>query len=87
LDGRVCDASALANVHVWLLLFADDLVLTLELEVGLKQQLDIFQQFCAERGPIENVKKIKAMAFNSVDPCQEFVFKGDAIEMYRPSNT
>jgi hypothetical protein len=80
LDGRVCDASALANVHVWLLLFTNDLVLTLELEVGLQQQLNMLQQFCAERGPIENVKKIKAMAFNYVDPCQEFVFKGDVIE-------
>jgi hypothetical protein len=35
LDGRECDALALANVHIWLLLFADDLTLTLELEVGL----------------------------------------------------
>jgi hypothetical protein len=35
LDGRKCDASALVDVHVWLLLFADDLVMTLELEVGL----------------------------------------------------
>jgi hypothetical protein len=25
-------------------------------------------------------KKTKAMVFNFVDPCQEFVFKGDAIE-------
>jgi hypothetical protein len=35
LDGRECDAPALADVHVWLLLFAYDIVLTLELEVGL----------------------------------------------------
>jgi hypothetical protein len=27
-----------------------------------------------------NVEKTKAMVFNSVDPCQEFVFKGDTIE-------
>jgi hypothetical protein len=27
-----------------------------------------------------NVKKIKVMVFNFVDPCQEFVFEGDAIE-------
>jgi hypothetical protein len=27
-----------------------------------------------------NVKKTKAMVFNSFDPCQEFVFKGDTIE-------
>jgi hypothetical protein len=27
-----------------------------------------------------NVEKTKAMVFNFVDPCQEFVFKGDAIE-------
>jgi hypothetical protein len=37
LDDRKCDASALANVHMWLLFFADDLVLTLESEVGLQQ--------------------------------------------------
>jgi len=36
LDGRECDALTLADVHVWLLLFADDLALTLELEVGLQ---------------------------------------------------
>jgi hypothetical protein len=27
-----------------------------------------------------NVKKIKVMVFNSVDPCQKFVFEGDIIE-------
>ncbi len=27
-----------------------------------------------------NVEKTKAMVFNSVDPCQKFVFKGDVIE-------
>jgi len=37
LDGRKCDASTLVDVHVWLLLFADDLALTSELEVGLQQ--------------------------------------------------
>ncbi len=43
LDGRECDAPALADVHVWLLFFADDLALTSELEVGLQQQLDALQ--------------------------------------------
>ncbi len=80
LDGRECDAPTLTNVHVWLLLFANNLVLTSESEVGLQQQLDTLQQFCAERGLIMNVEKTKAMVFNSIDPCQEFVFKGDAIE-------
>jgi hypothetical protein len=27
-----------------------------------------------------NVKKTKVMVFNSIDPCQEFVFEGDVIE-------
>jgi hypothetical protein len=27
-----------------------------------------------------NVKKIKIMVFNSIDPCQEFVFEGDVIK-------
>jgi hypothetical protein len=27
-----------------------------------------------------NVEKTKAMVFSSIDPCQEFVFKGDTIE-------
>jgi hypothetical protein len=48
--------------------------------VGLQQQLDALQQFCAERGLIMNMKKTKVMVFNYVDPCQEFVFKGDVIE-------
>jgi hypothetical protein len=42
LDGRKCDAPALADVHVWLLFFADDLVLMSESKVGLQQQLDAF---------------------------------------------
>jgi hypothetical protein len=37
LDGRKCDAPALADVHVWLLFFVDDLVLTSESEMGLQQ--------------------------------------------------
>jgi hypothetical protein len=37
LDGKECDALALIDVHVWLLLFANDLVLTSESEVGLQQ--------------------------------------------------
>jgi hypothetical protein len=35
MDGRKCDALALADVHVWLLLFADDFALTSKSEVGL----------------------------------------------------
>jgi hypothetical protein len=27
-----------------------------------------------------NMKKTKIMVFNSIDPCQEFVFEGDVIE-------
>jgi hypothetical protein len=50
LDGRECDASALADLHVWLLFFTNDLALTLKSEVGLQQQLDMFQQFYAKRG-------------------------------------
>jgi hypothetical protein len=50
LDGKECDAPALADVHVWLLLFTNDLVLTSESEVGLQQQLHMLQQFCVERG-------------------------------------
>ncbi len=37
LDGKKCDALALTNVHVWLLLFADDFTLMSKLEVGLQQ--------------------------------------------------
>jgi hypothetical protein len=40
LDSKECDAPTLADVHVWLLLFADDLALTSESKVGLQQQLD-----------------------------------------------
>jgi hypothetical protein len=80
LDGKECDAPTLANMHVWLLFFVDDLVLISESEVGLQQQLDTLQQLCNECELIMNVAKTKAMVFNSVDPCQEFVFKGDVIE-------
>jgi hypothetical protein len=80
LDNKECDAPTLGDMHVWLLLFVDDLVLTSKFEVGLQQQLDTLQQFCVERGLIMNVEKTKAMVFNSVNPCQEFVFKGDVIE-------
>jgi hypothetical protein len=80
LDGRECDAPTLADVHICLLLFVDNLVLTSKSEVGLQQQLDTLQQFCTERGLIVNVEKTKAMVFNFADPCQEFVFKGDPIE-------
>jgi hypothetical protein len=37
LDGKECDALALVDLHVWLLLFADVLALTSKLEVGLQQ--------------------------------------------------
>jgi hypothetical protein len=80
LDDRECDASALVDVHVWLLLFVDDLTLTSKLEVGLQQQLNALQQFCAKRGLTMNMKKTKVMVFNFANPCQEFVFKGDVIE-------
>jgi hypothetical protein len=37
LNGRECDAPTLTNVHVWLLLFVDDLALTSESKVGLQR--------------------------------------------------
>jgi hypothetical protein len=40
----------------------------------------MLQQFCAKRGLTVNVKNIKVMVFNSINPRQEFMFKGDAIE-------
>jgi hypothetical protein len=36
LDDRECDAPTLTDVHVWLLLFANDLALTSESKVGLQ---------------------------------------------------
>jgi len=36
LDDRECNAQAIANLHVWLLLFTDDFVLMSESEVGLQ---------------------------------------------------
>jgi hypothetical protein len=35
LDGKECDAPALADLHVWMLFFADDFALTLKSKVGL----------------------------------------------------
>ncbi len=60
MDEKKCDAPALADVHVWLLFFAKDLALTLKLEVGLQQQLNVLQQFYAERELTMNVKKNKS---------------------------
>jgi len=40
LDDKECNAPTLANVHVWLLFFIDDLALTSESKVRLQQQLD-----------------------------------------------
>ncbi len=37
LDNKDCDALALANVHIWLLLFVDGLALTSKSKVGLQQ--------------------------------------------------
>jgi len=37
MDSRKCDAPALADMHVWLLFFVDDLALTSESKVGLQQ--------------------------------------------------
>jgi hypothetical protein len=37
LDDRECNAPALTNVHVWLLLFANDFAWMSKLEVGLHQ--------------------------------------------------
>jgi hypothetical protein len=87
LDGRECDAPTLADVHIWLLLFADDLALTSELEVGLQQQLDALQQLCAQRGLTVNMKKTKVMVFNSVDPCQSLCLKVTLLSVYIPSIT
>jgi len=86
LDGRECDAPTLADVHIWLLLFANDLALTSESKVGLQQQLDALQQFYVERGLIVNVKKSKVMVFNSIDPCQKILFEGDIIERVQTFN-
>jgi hypothetical protein len=69
LDLRECDAPALADLHIWLLFFANDFVLTSESEVGLQQKLDTLQHFCVEGGFTVNVTKTKVMVFNSVDPC------------------
>ncbi len=33
-----------------------------------------------------NVEKTKVMVFNSVDPCQKFVFEGDIIEHVQTFN-
>ncbi len=41
LDDIKCDAPAPANVHIWMLFFADDFVLTSESKVGSQQQLDM----------------------------------------------
>jgi hypothetical protein len=39
LDDEECDAPTLANMHIWLLFFANDLALTSKLKVRLQKQL------------------------------------------------
>jgi hypothetical protein len=51
-----------------------------KLEVGLQQQLNTLQQFCAKRELTVHVKNTKVMMFNYANPCQEFMFKGDVSE-------
>jgi len=80
LDSRECNAPTLANLHVWLLFFTNDLALMSKSKVGLQQQLEIIQQFYDKLGFRVNVKETKVMVFNSIDPCQEFVFEDDTIE-------
>jgi hypothetical protein len=82
LDGKECGAPALAGWHVWLLLFADDLTLMSETEVGLQQQLDVLQKFCDERGLVVNVAKTKVLVFNTpvTTACRDFMFRGNPIE-------
>jgi hypothetical protein len=46
-----------------------DLTMMSKLEVGLQQQFNMLQHFCAEHGLMVNVKKTKVMVFNFVDPC------------------
>jgi len=70
----------LTDMHIWLLLFANDLAMTSKSKVGLQKQLDALQQFYVEHGLTVNLKKTKVMVFNSADPCQEFMFEGDVIE-------
>ncbi len=80
MDMKECNASALTNLHIWLLLFADDLTQMSKSKVGLHQQLDMLQQLYDECDSTVNVKKTKVMVFNYVNPCQKFVFEGDTIE-------
>jgi hypothetical protein len=87
LDGRECDALALVDVHVWLLLFADELVLMLESKVGLQQQLDALQQFCAEHGVTVNVKKKESWCLTLLTHAKNLCLKVMLLSVCRPSNT
>ncbi len=80
LDNKECNALALTDLHVGLLLSVDDLTLMSNSEVELQQQLYTLQQFCVEHGLRVNVKKTKVMVFNSINPCQKFVFEDDTTE-------
>ncbi len=87
LDGRKCDAPALVDMHIWLLFFADDLVLTLESEVGLQQQLNTLQKFCAKRGLTMNVKKQKSWCSILLTHAKSLCLKVTLLSMCKPSNT
>ncbi len=69
LNNKKCNALALTDLHIRLLLFVNDFTLMSESEVELQQQLDSLQQFYVKHGLRVNMKKTKVMVFNSTDPC------------------
>jgi len=57
------DSPSLCDFLIWLLLFADDLVLMSETVAGLQNQLDALEIFCRDRGLTVNVAKTKVLTF------------------------
>jgi hypothetical protein len=86
LDGKKCDALTLADMHVWLLFFADDLALISKSKVGLQQQLDALQQFCVERGLTVNVKKQRSWCSTLLTHAKSLRLKVMLLNVCKPSN-
>jgi len=77
------DGCYLHQVLIYILLFADDIVLLSSSPEGLQRQLDALALFCDLRKLTVNLSKTKIMIFNGGKKTQDFrfLFKGEEVEI------
>jgi hypothetical protein len=66
---------AVGGVPVYLLLYADDLVLVAATPQALQQELNILNQFCTDWDLTVNLKKTKSLVFNPKPPDKKLRWK------------